>query len=187
MTKYAEKTRWMRFLRTTAHLAIATMWFMVFAAYLPDLLQLSLFQASEPVVVSQDTGLRPEAIASPAIIVAALGGVLIIGLLVYVIKKFYIPAADKAVEHMTETAQKQILTTIEKRQQKLPKKEKQQISRYSLEAVYLLLIAVPLLVIFIGQPVQTETFRLLTEFFLSVLAFYATTTLAVLMKKPSKP
>lgn len=173
MTKYAEKSRWMRFLRTTAHLAIATLWFIVLTAYVPDLLQLSLFRASEPVELAQDTSLQPDAVAVPAIIVAALGGLLIIGLLVYVIKRFYIPSTDKAVERMTESAQKQILTTIEKRQPKLPKKEKQRISRYAIEATYFLLIAAPLLVIFIGQPIQTETIRLLTEFALSILALYA--------------
>lgn len=186
MTKYVSQSRWLKLLRTTAHLVIATMWFIVFAAYLPDILQLSLFQASEPVELAQDTSLQPDAVAVPAIIVAALGGLLIIGLLVYVIKRFYIPATDKAVEHMTESAQKQILTTIEKRQPKLPKKEKQRISRYAIEATYLLLIAAPLLVIFIGQPIQTESIRLLTEFFLSVLALYSTITLAVVMKKSYK-
>lgn len=119
----------------------------------------------------------PIAIPSLAVVAAAIGGLLLIVLLFIVIKRFYIPATDKVVERMTETAQKQILISLEKRQPKLLKKDTQQISRYTIEAVYMLLIATPLLVLFIDKPIQSEVLRLLAEFILSVLALYSATAL----------
>ncbi len=184
MTKHVSQSRWLKVLRTTAHLAIAIMWFMVFAAYLPNLLALSLFdaQSTSPDVPPPPLDSAPIVIPNSAIIVATAGGLLIIVLVLLVIKRFYIPNTDKVVGQMAEATQKQILINIEKRQPKLPKKEKKQIGRYAIEVAYLLLIAAPLLIIFIGQPIQTEVFRLLTEFFLSVLALFAVLSALVSLK-----
>jgi hypothetical protein len=174
MTKRVEQRRWLHLLRSAAHLAIAAMWFIVLAAYLPNLLELSLFEANIGTKIPDSSvGLAPDPIPNAAVIVAAIGGLLIIFLLFIVIKKVYVPATDKVVERMTETAQKKVLMTIQKSQPNMPNRKRKQVSRYAIEAAYFVLIAVPLLVIFVGQPIQTEAIRILAEFTLACLGLFS--------------
>lgn len=180
MSKRVAHNRWLRLLRTSAHLAILAIWFIALAAYVPDMLELTLFQpglGSEAVLPTPSVTPTGE-VPFSAVVVAAFGGLFILFLVFYVIRKIYVPATDKAVERITETAQRQILITLEKRHHKLPKAKERRIGRYTLQVAYLALIVLPLLVVFVGKPIQTEAIRVLVEFISSILALYATIVLA---------
>ena len=158
---------------TTMYFVVLLMWLLAFGAYVPALLELPFFSESTPLITETTASEQPLPPTVAGVIVAALGGLLLIGIVLYVFKTIYAPAVEHSAEKVTEVTQRQILTNLKKRQPHMPVKKQREVKKWTATVIHLFGIVVPVLVVYFALPLSDETLRLLTQFAVTSLGLLA--------------
>ncbi len=175
MTKQGWQWGIARFLRSGAHIAIALMWFITLAAYLPDILRLPIIAGPDQPAPQPVTTTSGQAPSGAVMLFAGAGAVLLIALVVYVVKRVYLPATDAAVERMTETAKREVLQTIQKRHPKhhLTKKQQHTYGERTVRLTYVALIVLPVAVLYGLRPIQSAEIAAFANLAVTILGLGA--------------
>jgi len=158
----------------TMYFVVILMWLLVLGAYVPTVFESPFFSETTPVVVEpaeNQEALPPTVVG---VFVAALGALLLVAVVVYVFKAVYAPAVERSAEKVTQATQRQILTTLKKREPHMPIKKQRVIQKWTATAVHMVGILTPVLIVYVALPLNDETLRLLTQFAVTSLALLAT-------------